>query len=254
MNALPDKGGRDLHKALVEAVQLNDVEAARRLMNEGADPETEVADYSLLGSAIQFDRLAMAHALLDHGAHGDADIVELIVRIHRKLDPDVVSVLDRILEQGVAIDKTRQRHLLRGACQAGWPAIVDCLLKHGFDPTQKDNSGLDAFDFAAGSAVGRNVETLFRSPYINQSLRDTWLCQYIDKLWGDTRVIKTMIQHGGNPNTVNANGLTPAEVARNKGWVEAAQVLEEAAVTAAENALVSLAPPSATRRSSSPEL
>ncbi len=199
-NTLPDfKGLTPLHIA----VALNRIQAARALLNHGADVNAKVNSttqyngFTPLDFAIargpQYQEIA--ELLIQHGAQRSNPVI-------RESSPDQQSLLltyyrtqNKMKEDTTPFDMEGQTPLTK-AIQTGNVALVQTLIAQGSNP----DTPIAVFEHSENSYAGF-------SP----------LC--LATFSGNSAIVETLLQHGANPNYViqnNAkgwNGFSPLHIA-----------------------------------------
>jgi ankyrin repeat protein len=125
---------------------------------------------------------------------------------------------------------------LHAAARAGQAAVIDNVIGYGPDfsianPLRQNETvahiavqcpSVDAAEDMAFATIGNGAD-----PNAKIALGDTVL--HCAARAGDLRVVKLILQKGGDASAKNASGRTPGEVARTSEHAEAAQLLESAA-------------------------
>ena len=152
--------GDDLR--LIEAVQRQDGEAARALLDEGVDVNIARADgATALAWAAHWDDLGTAGLLIrtgaDPNAANDLGVTPLMLASTNRSAPMVETLLDAGADPNVARPNGETALLL--ASRAGGVDVVRALLARGADVTAKTSRGFTSLIFAAaeGHAVVARV-------------------------------------------------------------------------------------------------
>jgi hypothetical protein len=167
----------DAETPLMTAASYGDAEAARVLIDYGADLERHAAadaggvpGGTALRHAAVFGMTAVVDVLVDAGAQcehlGDAaaagDVTgwltsdtraqDLVGALTMAADHERLDVIDELLDRGVPIDAVDDygRQALRLAAAGGKVESVRHLLAHGADPNLRDDQGRTALEVARG--------------------------------------------------------------------------------------------------------
>lgn len=138
--------------ALHEVVMAQDREAARLLLEEGANPNyTGATGTSPLYDAVALNLYSMIDLLLEHKA--DPNQPELLMGFYplhtAAVDGDTTSTL-QLINQGARVDVTNPKGItpLHLAVNSRNPRLVRLLLQHGADPQAKSDAGVTPLSFA----------------------------------------------------------------------------------------------------------
>jgi ankyrin repeat protein len=143
---------------------------------------------------------------------------ELISLIYRN---DAAAVRER-LERGADVDDRDQQgrtllmHAVLGAASS--LEIVQLLLDHGADVDARDNEqGWTALHFAAQEKRIEVIDALLHAgAEVNPSDRfgNTPLGRAVFSARGDNSAVKALLDAGGDPDILNASGVSPRALAK----------------------------------------
>ncbi len=155
---------RELNTALFEAVQNNDVAAVRRLIKQGADPDTMNRSdcYTPLNVAIEERHLEIVRVLLEAGATSVKGIVD---NLEEAITDKNVELVKLLLSYGAdpnggAPASSRVTRPLMEAARVGSMKIVEVLLAAGADKTQQNENLRTAADIANENGFPKIVAKL----------------------------------------------------------------------------------------------
>ncbi len=163
-----------LKKALFEAVQNDEVAVVRRLIKQGADPDTiDRSDgYTPLNLAIEKRHLAIARVLLKAGAAPVNGVVDNLVEAIEDKNVELVKLLlsHGADPNGGASKQMRITRPLMEAARVGSMRIVDVLLAANADRTLQNEILQTAADIATESGFPR-IAAKLRQPEHKRSKR-----------------------------------------------------------------------------------
>lgn len=191
-NAADDDTGRTL---LMAAVDMDDLDSVKRLVEKGADVNARQTRWPSGGSA-----------LLDAVTQGGVK------------DQTLSPITACLLEHGAAVnvaDENGATPLMQAAGMNKTEA-VRALLARGADPAARDKHGWTALRYAAMRGWGDVIAVLRdRSPMdLSEAAQ-----------FGDAARVRAHLEAGEDPNAPDAQGATPLMAAMKSGSVETARLL-----------------------------
>jgi len=213
----------------LELLQSGDLDGLRRLLDQD--------------SAASESRDATGVTLLMHALYrGQRDLAELIASKKKALDQFEAASLGRLdgLKKSIgdeigldsaAINARSQDGFtaLHFACYFGQPAAARVLIENGaaVDAVAANPTQVMPLHSAASA---RNLEAvrllLEHGAPVNARQQSGWVPIHAAAQNGDRPMVELLLKHGANPALANADGKTPAAVARVKGHDEIAALLE----------------------------
>ena len=215
-----------LDEQIADALSNDDLEEMASLLEAGVDPNTEFSPGRplLFQAAVQGNTEA-ARLLIDHGADVHADTVDgaILVTAARGGHEEIVELL---LEEGAdanAPGKEGANELtsLFAAAIANDPEVVDLLIQYGADANQADPEGNTALCIATGWEPNNKTVNLLLENGANvnhQNARgDTALHLAVRKglvsNGFDIEIVRALIEHGAALDVQDGKGQTPLEIA-----------------------------------------
>jgi ankyrin repeat protein len=213
----------------LELLQSGDLDGLRRLLEQdSAASESQDADGVSL----------LMHALY----RGQRDLAELIASKKQALDQFEAASLGRLdnLKKSIG-DETRPESTainalskdgftaLHFACYFGQPAAARLLVENGaaVDVVAANPTQVMPLHSAASA---RNLEAvrllLEHGAPVNARQQSGWVAIHAAAQNGDRPMVELLLKYGADPKLTNADGKTPAAVARDKGHEEIAALLE----------------------------
>jgi ankyrin repeat protein len=209
----------------LELVRAGDTDGLRRLLEE--DPASSEA------------RDSTGVSLLMHSIYrGQRDLAELIASKKKALDIFEAAALGRLdlLRQCVRDDasdiNSRSKDgftALHFACFFGQPEAARLLIESGaaVDAVAANPTQVMPLHSAASA---RNLDAarvlLEHGGPVNARQQGGWVPLHAAAQNGDRPMVELLLKHGADPNLANDEGKTSAMVAREKGYVEIATLLE----------------------------
>lgn len=185
-------------------------------------------------------------AVLYHARQGDIAEVKRLVSVDRAMAnyTHVVTPLmwasymghmqlaTYLLHHGARVNQVeagKGRTALYLAAGRGHADMVDLLLKWGADPCIRRSGGWDALSVAASEAHVEVVSLLLDVAGVEVDGSDADGCTALHRAsaWGRAEVVRVLLQHGADWRR-RTQGKTPLDMARDRGRVECAALLEDA--------------------------
>lgn len=176
--------------ALVQAAGVGDLETVKRLIEDGADPNS--VDEHGMGPLLNFHP-EVTRYLLEHGANPD-------IQRNENISPVIVGVCGNfecmrlMAEAGANVNRASEHngetalHGVAGSCDAG---VVRVLLDHGANPNARTKAGMKTYGLWRDARV-RGETPLHRAA-----------------AWGSPEVIQLLLDAGADPTIRDANKDTP---------------------------------------------
>ncbi|MHB9130482.1 MAG: ankyrin repeat domain-containing protein [Armatimonadota bacterium] len=151
-----------------------------------------------LHEAVIGGNIEIVRRLLDYGADVNEEVeVDTITFTALHAAPDDEGIVNLLLARGAKISNSRWKvQPIQFAVLHGHLTKMHCLLQHlGGVNAQIDKSG--------------------------------WTCTHYAAMEGNVQVIADLLQHGADPNAMNAGGLTPYDLACKAGHQQAQSLFEQ---------------------------
>lgn len=210
------------------AARNNDAVAAQLLIAKGAS----IAHESVMGTALHeaagWRSFSVAKVLLGAGASVRARAPATgRTPLHDAAYSRALEVAQLLVQHGAKIEDTdsRGRTPLHAACERGaTPQFIRWLLDKGANPSAKDREGNTSLHVLAQSyrELLDHEAALRKYGRVYEASRDR--AKYISDVVGSARML---LAHGADPSARNAAGQTPIDVAREVGFTELVQLLQE---------------------------
>ncbi len=152
------KPGPDMMSAyVVEAIESDDAETLRHLLNHGGDPNAihPRRSVSLLEYAVDFSKLGCLLELMEAGVHS-GNVLRRAIQCGEGIGAQLVAA--HLLEEGV--EWVEEEGLLEMALESGNPECMDLLLEYGTDPNQFGHVGQRLLVTAMAARKNRMVRRL----------------------------------------------------------------------------------------------
>lgn len=215
-----------LDEQLVEAFSDDDLDRMTSLLEEGADPNAESAPGRpvLFQAALQ-GKSEAARLLIDQGADVHAETVDgaILVKAALQGHPEIVEML---LDAGAEVNAPGKWGAMEvtsifAATIADDDGIVEMLINHGADLNQTAPDGASPLCIAAGAFPNTESVSLLAENGANinhqTSTGETPLHFAVSK--GivsnsfDTEIVRILIDHGADMTIENEQGQTPLDLA-----------------------------------------
>jgi ankyrin repeat protein len=151
-----------LNQQLVNAVNNNDWDRAKRLLDDGAKPNAGdyVTGYAL-PLTVRNNNLALVKLLVEQGADLDIAAEDGETALAKAINQGNLDIATYLLEQGARPDQAAvgQPPLIL-AIQTGRPAMVELLLSHGANPKPDVSSSLLEVTSTAKQQAQERYETI----------------------------------------------------------------------------------------------
>ncbi len=210
------------------AARDNDAVAAQMLIAKGAS----IAHQSVMGTALHeaagWRSFSVAKVLLGAGASVRARApVTGRTPLHDAAYSHALEVAQLLVQHGATIEDTdsRGRTPLHAACERGaTPQFIRWLLDKGANPSAKDKEGNTPLHVLAQSyrELLDHEAVLRKYGRVSEISRDR--AKYISDIVGSARAL---LARGADPSARNLVGQTPVDVAREVGFNELVQLLQE---------------------------
>ncbi|RLN63687.1 hypothetical protein BBJ29_005659 [Phytophthora kernoviae] len=179
---------------------------------------TDVVEYLLLNGADKYVVDKMGVTVWHEAAgNGSVEMLELLVRYDVSLH----------LDGQEQVDKVMARHPFHYAAVEGRDSFVKALLeKKLVDVNFVDADGCTAIYYAAANGHVDVMQVLLSfggDPNIASIRRSPLHCAVE---WHRVECVKLLIQHSASRDSTDKNGLTPSEVAAQKGFPDLVELLE----------------------------
>lgn len=213
----------------LELLQSGDLDGLRRLLEQdfAASESRDATGVSLLMQALY---------------RGQRDIVELIASKKKALDQFEAASLGRLgnLQKTIGEEIRRESTAINArskdgftalhfACYFGQPAAARVLIENGaaVDAVAANPTQVMPLHSAASA---RNLEAvrllLEHGAPVNARQQAGWVPIHAAAQNGDRPMVELLLKHGADPTLANADGKTPAAMARDKGYHEISALLE----------------------------
>lgn len=218
---------------LFTAAALNDPVAAQILIAKGASVTHQSAMGTALHEAALWRAFSVAKVLLGAGASVHARAPETgKTPLHCAAHSQALDVARLLVEHGAKIEETdsRGRTPLHDACELGpTPQFIRWLLDKGANPNARDKRGNTPLHILAGEsytalleleAIARKSGTASKGKVPFQRVKEERIRDALD-------CARLLLTHGADPSARNLAGQTPIDVAREVGFTEMVQLLQE---------------------------
>src|SRR6266702_3108630 len=228
-NAESENGENPLHKVCSNSQDRshdNGVHVARLLLEQGVDVNAQPKHkWTPLHFASYYGKPDIIQLLLDHGANANTESENGENPLHKvcgnsqsKSQEDGVRVARLLLERGVDVnaqrkDKWTPLHL----ASYHWKSdIVRLLLDHGANANAETDNGDSPLHKVSqgkyepqehGVCVAQLL--LERGVDVNAQRKDKWTPLHVASRNGNPGIIRLLLDHGANANTVSENGDNP---------------------------------------------
>ena len=236
---------------LIEAVQRQDTEAARALLDDGVDVNIARADgATALAWAVHWDDQSTAGLLIEAGADpdraNDLGVTPLMLASTNRSAPMVERLLDAGADPNLARPNGESALLL--ASRAGDVGVVRALLARGADVTAKTSRGFTALIFAAaeghaavagvlvetGADLSARTEAII--PQARPRYAETDSDEPVRLRKNQALVISQLRQDGDGDPRRSQGGLTPLLYAAMAGSLDTVRLLVSAGADVNESA------------------
>jgi ankyrin repeat protein len=236
---------------LAEPLRENDEDISAGLIEACLNGYREAVDTLL--NRIQHSEVPLQHALTAAGSNGNEDIWKLVIAHVRKYHETfswpaallsraswlgLKDVVTELLEAGCdpnppnALQNVTPLHL---ASRTGHLDVVKVLLEHKADAKRVDDNGRNGVHAAAVYGHAQVIELFVKESDVDINARDTrdnLSALYIGSLWGNWKVVETLLKLGADPNLGELEtGLpqwNPIVCAVNEGHILCIKALLEA--------------------------
>jgi ankyrin repeat protein len=223
---------RQLKDDMVQAVKSKDLQKVKQLLTDDAtlvNAQNSSGETAVLMAAY-YRANDIKQLLIERGAELDvfeACAVGDVLRVRRIVDAEPQTVSKYNYEGYTPLGL---------ASHFGNIEIVRFLLRSGADVGQlsKDGKLNNTALHAAIAGNHQDVAELLLANGANAnsvcygSLRSGFTALHVAGYFGRLSIIKLLLEHGADPTVLNAAGQTAEECARNRGHLEAAEMLTEA--------------------------
>jgi uncharacterized protein len=210
---------------------------ARALLDRGAAVDAKDREgATALARAAQAGKIAVAKLLIDRGAGLNARAVDGSTPLFYAAEADRAAMVRLLLEKNADPDIPGRKGLrpLAAAAYDGSAESVELLIKRGADPNAVDDDGRSAMIYAAGRAYAPIVELLISAGvdvnrrYAHGLTALMWAAGHDASAGVDDveATIKTLIDHGADPNLRDDRGKTAADIAMGLGREREAKLLQ----------------------------
>lgn len=212
----------------MRAAKDGDIEAAKRALKEGADPNCRVAgtwlNFTPLLQAISESRLEVSKLLLDHGADPHLE--------DENGDPAMIFAADKkneqiarlLIEHGVPMDAKNREGLTALTRQISSASLddIELMLKLGADPNQPGSGGETPLIILAeilsaspnDAREGAAMEVLIKHGADVNGTDDLGSSALLHAVQNATRAtVEILVRAGADVNQPNKEGVTPLMVA-----------------------------------------
>lgn len=218
---------------LFTAAALNDPIAAQILIAKGASVNHQSAMGTALHEAARWRSFSVAKVLLEAGASVGARAPETgKTPLHCAAHSQALDVARLLIEHGAKIGETdsRGRTPLHDACELGpTPQFIRWFLDKGANPNARDKFGNTPLHVLAAEsyralleleAIARKSSPPPRGKAPFQRIKHERIRDAVD-------CVRLLLTHGADPSARNLAGQTPMDVAREVGFTEMVNVLQE---------------------------
>lgn len=223
LRAFDEQGYCCVHRAVLRCDDmsiLDDLLSVQDLIDMPCDWEGFDTPLKL---ALQHGRLEAARLLLDKGAQVPGwDVDESLLRCAMRLGQE--DILIKLLRRGAASDVWSQRdetplHVASYEVEATW--AIPHLLAHGLSSAKRDSQGMTPL-FCAIAAANRDAMTALAKAGALFEVDDRgFLPIHRAALIGDFRIVNALlVMEGVDVNALDSRGRTALSYAREKGWRE----------------------------------
>jgi ankyrin repeat protein len=213
----------------LELLQSGDLDGLRRLLQQdsSASESHDPNGVSLLMHALYRGQRDLAEMI----ASKKKDLDQFEAASLGRLDNLKKSIGEEIRRDATAVDARSKDGFtaLHFACYFGQPAAAGVLIENGaaVDAVAANPTQVMPLHSAASA---RNLEAvrllLEHSAPVNARQQSGWVAIHAAAQNGDRPMVELLLKHGADPKLANADGKTPAAVARDKGHEEIATLLE----------------------------
>jgi len=212
-------------EALVEAVKLADLEAVKRLIDEGADVNAEnQAGYTPLLAAASDGQVVIAKVLLSNGADVNKHNQHGRTLLHEASWNGHVSAAELLLANGAEVNARDSKRAtpLHGAVRRTHVAVVKLLLAKGAGVNARDSSGATPLHRAVAKSHVAIIKLLLtKGADLNARDRRGDMPLHRAIRIGDTTVVQLLLTHGADANAKDkARRYRPVKIARDLGGRE----------------------------------
>lgn len=221
---------------MATAIDSGSVATVRRMLDEGASPNTLVYDSPAVMWAIWDERFYVVKLLVDRGADVNLPDTNGYTALMAACDMSNQRIANFLLANGAdvnAVELTYGMSALQSACEAGDEEIVDLLIARGADVEHIDKYGGNCLEEAACYGHQAIVEKLR-----GKGLSTNWPLHVACGL-GDVEQVRKLLAEGAKADEPNDGWKnTPMHFAACGGHVDVAKLLlEHGATLDAKNVL-----------------
>lgn len=257
---------RSMDEELMGKVQVDDVEGAKDLLEQGANPNyvRDEEGRSCLLIAVATHNLDMVHLLIKHHARlevgqigtgvtpllmavrqGDRIMVERLITagadirrsdlygdtpLHMAVTQPDIGMIDLFVKKGLPVDVENYSGItpLHKAVTYQRPLVIETLLKLKADPSKKNYYGLNAVSMAIQNRDEKTLKLLLdmKPSLINSDWKDEPLLHQAVKTNSPT-LIKEIVKKGAFINQKNKSGETALVYAVKMHYLESLKTLLE---------------------------
>jgi ankyrin repeat protein len=210
------------------AAHMGHVDAARVLLDHGADVDTNAFGETPLRSAYLTGHLDVMQLLLECGANPEVGNDDGWLLSHSASFQGKIDVMRLLLCHNASVNPKDKRKWtpLHCASRGGHGELVRFLLEHGADVNARDDKDSTPLCWAATDGNAEVVKHLLMYGADVDAIDDTnstplhWACTD-----GHVEVVKFLLEHGADVNVRDDNNSTPLRCASADGHVELVDLL-----------------------------
>ncbi len=232
----PTRPGGTPNPALFTAVSEGDLDEIRKLLREGADPDTrDKRGFTPLILAVFWGRIDVIDELVAAGADINAVGARNETPLLASVDGNHLDLFRRLLEHGAKMEYRDDQGgtILAAACLNGNLEIIQAVLEAGVDINvrhcYREGVRVDATPLMIAGSMGRTavVEHLLGAGAdVSIVGQEGWTALMIAAAEGEKKIVSLFITAGADPNRKSDAGQTALDLAREMKRKAVIEILE----------------------------
>ena len=232
MPVLGDKSSKDIGRALLRALQEDNLEAARYFLTASEVDVRCVLD-SNLHTALHYAAMKnygdVVQSLLDKAANFNVQDKEGCTPLHYATKKEYTDIVRALLDKGATpnIKTTKYFHTaLHLAALTGHAGIVKMLLDKGADVNVQDKDGCTPLHYAAKKGCADSVRMLLeKGANVNARAKSDYTPLHFAVAQGYKDIAELLLELGADPGLTDDKHYTVLHFAAKKGLADIMRVL-----------------------------